>query len=88
MTGVVDSPAFRRLAMVAASQATTACAEILERACSGPIGDHVAFDNEAIEHMADATKLTIEAAIAAGEPLDERTGQLLAALTRFVEGWR
>lgn len=86
MTRCTDSPDFRRLALAAASQAATALAAVMLAATEGPLRDREAFgDDEAIEKLADALKLSIEATITAGEPLDEMRGQLLGALVRYLE---
>lgn len=87
MTDVVDTPDFRRLALAAASQAAHGLADVLLAAKEGPLQQGTPYCDEAIEKLADATKLAIEASIAAGEPLDEMRGQLLGALTRYLEGW-
>jgi hypothetical protein len=87
MTDVADTPDFRRLALAAASQAATALADIMLAATEGPLNVDTPFDQEAIEKLADATKLAIEASIASGEPLDDGRGQLLGALSRYLEGW-
>lgn len=77
----------RRLALCAAGQAAAATAELLEAAQNGPLGANGPFNAEPIELLADATKLAIEAARAAGESDDERD-QLHAALCRYLDGWR
>lgn len=82
-----DTPEFRRLAQVAASQAATATAELLQASLEGPLHHLSLFIDEPIEKLADATKLAIEASIAAGEELDEGRLQLLAAIRAFLEGW-
>ena len=82
-----DTPEFRRLAQVAASQGANAVAELLQASLEGPLHHLTLFTDEPIEKLADATKLAIEAAIAAGEPLDDGRAQLLAALCAFLEGW-
>jgi len=82
-----DTPDFRRLSQVAASQAANATAELMQASLEGPLHHATLWNDEPIEKLADATKLAIEASMAAGEPLDEMRGQLLAALVRFLEGW-
>lgn len=81
-----DTPQIRALTLAAAAQATEGAAEMLRFTREGPNWPAV-FDNEAIEKLADATKLAIEASIDAGEQLDEERGQLLGALARYLEGW-
>jgi hypothetical protein len=84
---MTDSSTFRRLALTSASQATTAAAELLQSGLEGPLHHRTIWNDEPIEKLADATKLAIEASIEAGEPLDDMRGQLLGALTRYLEGW-
>jgi hypothetical protein len=80
-----DTPEFRRLCQVAASQSANATAELLQASLDGPLHHRTLFNDEPIEKLADATKLAIEASLAAGEQLDEMRGQLLAALVRYLE---
>ncbi len=80
-----DTPEFRRLAQVAASQAANATAELLQASLEGPLHHRTLFNDEPIEKLADATKLAIEASIQAGERCDPMRNQLLGALTRYLE---
>lgn len=82
-----DHADLRRLALCAAGQASAATAELLEAAQNGPLGANGPFNTEPIELLADATKLAIEAARAAGESDADRE-QLHAALCRYLDGWR
>lgn len=82
-----DTPDFRRLALAAGSQAATAVAELVMSAHEGPLHYRTVWNDEPIEKLADATKLAIEASIAAGERCDDIRNQLLGALTRYLEGW-
>lgn len=84
---IKDTPEFRRLAQVAASQALNGAAELLQSSLDGPTHYQTAWDDEPIELLADATKLAIQASIEAGEPSDGMRDQLLAALVRYLEGW-
>ncbi len=72
------------LALAAASAATGAAVNLIEfgRGEEDPIPGELQT-LEVVEHLADATKLAIEAS---GQ-MDEETGQLLGALVRFLEGW-
>ncbi|RYG89549.1 MAG: hypothetical protein EON59_01365 [Alphaproteobacteria bacterium] len=82
---LTDTAEFRRLCQVAASQGATAIADLLQASLEGPLHHITLFNDEPIEKLADATKLAIEASLAAGEKLDEMRGQLLAALARYLE---
>lgn len=82
-----DYTDLRRLSLSAAGQASAATAELVEAAQNGPLGANGPFNDEPIELLADATKLAIEAARAAGEA-DEMRDQLHAALCRYLDGWR
>ena len=73
-------------AVAAAGQAATATAELLEFAQCGPLGGLHNFNDEPVEKLADACKLTLEIE-QAGRKLNEGEGQLLGALVRFLEGW-
>lgn len=79
-----DEPRLRQLALIAASQAANATAELLTIAQEGPLGSRSPFDDEPIEKLADATKLAIEAGRAGGEPDDAERDQLYAALCRYL----
>ncbi len=70
-------------ALVAASQASEAIAALLRFAREG--ADHPApFGQiEVAELLADALKMTLEL----HPELDSEQGQMLAALTCFLEGW-
>lgn len=81
-----DTPELRSRALASASQATCASAELLMIAREGPLGAYSIWDDDPIAKLADATKLAIEAQMAADEKLDEMTNQLLGALERFLDG--
>jgi len=79
-----EAPDLKTLALAAASAATGAAVNLIEFGRSQE--DVAAWELrtlEVVETLADATKLAIEAS---GES-DDMTMQLLAALTRYLDGW-
>lgn len=76
----------RALALAAASQAAEALPVLISFSREGE-GHPGPFGNdEPIEKLADALKMTIELAADCGETDSERD-QLLTALVRYLEGW-
>ncbi|NYT43136.1 hypothetical protein HZY97_20340 [Sphingomonas sp. R-74633] len=82
-----DTPEFRRLCQVAASQAANATAELMQAGLEGPLHHRTLWNDEPIEKLADALKLALEASIKAGQALDDDADHLLYACRRFVAGW-
>lgn len=81
-----DDVRARALTLAAAQAATEGAAEMARFTREGPTWP-TAFEGEPIEMLADATKMAIEASIAAGDELDDDRGQLLGALHRYLDGW-
>lgn len=83
----------KAFAIAAAHCAATATEELLRFARHGPLSDHFAFTDDTIEQLADSLKLAIEIELprrrAAADDAEgvELLGQLISALTRFLEGW-
>lgn len=82
-----DTPEFRRLAQVAASQAANATAELMQSGLEGPLHHQTLWNDEPIEKLADALKLALEASIEAGQRLNDDADHLLYACRRFLGGW-
>jgi hypothetical protein len=81
-----DTPDLRSLAAAGALQASYAVTELLQISREGPLGAYSIWDDDPIAKLADATKLAIEAQLAAGEEIGSDTNQLLGALERFLDG--
>lgn len=84
----------RQVALASASQATEAVAELIRFAREGAQTRRPPFgDVEVVEQLADALKMAIEVEHAEladdlSHPDDaEMRNQLLAALSRFLDGW-
>lgn len=85
-----------RVAIAAASQAADAVAELLVFAREGPLGAHQNFNNEPVEKLADALKMTIGIELDAH---DENVGtqgdreyvgalnRLMGVVSNFLEDW-
>ena len=79
-------------AIIAASQANEAVAELLRFAREGDAGNFP-FDNEPVEKLAEAALLAAEIETAGYEGMPawagerEMLGQFIAACRRFIEGW-
>lgn len=82
----------KRLAALAASQASEAVVSLLRFATS----EHdetlnITQGGEEVELLLDAAAATLEIIIAerqhAGDPVDEDLNQVLGAIARFLEGW-
>lgn len=95
MSDEAPGPIARETAIVAAHQAVDAAAELLRfaregAACNWPFGDA-----EPLEKLAEALKIALEIELEHIECqthpdfADEKQmkGQMLAACTRFIEGW-
>lgn len=76
----------RDIALAAASQCGEALPVLIQFAREGEDYPGPFGSTEPIEKLADATKMSIELAAACGETDSERD-ELLAALTRYLEGW-
>lgn len=80
----------RRLALVAASQLSEVVAELLRFAREGDQEAIQPFSMEPAEHAADALRailrIELPALVRPGSNPGEH-GQLIAALSRFLEGW-
>ena len=83
----MTAPDSTALAVAAAHQAAFGTAELLSAAReASPVTTRMNLDtSEALELLADALKLAIEAADS--EFADEDRRQLHGALVRFLEGW-
>ncbi len=71
----------QRLALVAASQASNAIADLLRYSVEGPKHSGSAFDEEVVELLLDAAKLAI---MVAEDPQDT---PVLRAINKRLDGW-
>lgn len=72
----------QRLALVAASQASIAVADLLRFANEGPaLVSGFTFEEDVVELLLDATKLAIEASIS------ERHSDIYGHIVAELEGW-
>lgn len=76
----------RALAMAAASQCGEALTTMVQFAREGGNYPDPFGDDEPIEKLADALKMTIELAALCGDTISDRD-ELLSALVKFLEGW-
>jgi hypothetical protein len=74
---------WKELLLAAASSATAAAIDLIEAAREDDFDPRDLKVGETVEGLADATKMAIELS---GSD-DDESMQLLAALSRFLEGW-
>ncbi|MBW8285772.1 MAG: hypothetical protein K0M55_19460 [Rhizobium sp.] len=71
----------QRIAVVAASQASDAVADLLRFATEGPTSSGFTFDGDVVELLLDAARVAIMVT------LDERDADIFSAITARLEGW-
>lgn len=77
----VDLLERQRLALIAASQASNATADLLRFASEGPTLSGFTFDEDVVELLLDAAKIAIMVT------RDECNAEILVAINERLEGW-